>query len=274
LEQARAEAQRLREQLADATAEPAATQEVASTDEDGEQPGPSRQEQAAQRRQAQERLERVEAALERMPEMEAKIKPNENKEARVSTTDPEATVMKMAAGGYRPAYNIEYATACQGMAIVGVDVVMVGSDQGQLPPLLDQIEERFGTRPHEALVDGGCVSLADIEELQGGQKKCTVYAPVAKPKKAGVDRHAPKRTDSQEVAEWRQRMGTAEAKRIYKERAATAECVNAQARNRGLRLLLVRGHEKVKAVALWFAIAHNMARSFSLLPRPPTLACS
>ena len=63
-------------------------------------------------------------------------------------------------------------------------------------------------------------------------------------------------------------MGTPEAKEIYKERAATAECVNAQARNRGLQRLTVRGIEKVKAVATWFAIVHNMARGFALQPQP------
>ena len=89
-------------------------------------------------RHAGERVERVQQALERMPEMEAKIKPDEDKEARVSTTDPQATVMKMADGGYRPAYNLEYGTACDGQVIVGVDVVTQGSDQGQLPPMLDQ----------------------------------------------------------------------------------------------------------------------------------------
>ena len=91
---------------------------------------------------------------------------------------------------------------------------------------------------------------------------------MAKPKKEGVDRHEPKATDSEEVAEWRKRMGTPEAKETYKERAATAECVNAQARNRGLQQLTVRGIEKVKAIATWLAIVHNMARSFALQPQP------
>ena len=99
-------------------------------------------------------------------------------------------------------------------------------------------------------------------------KTCEVYAPVVKPKKEGIDRYEPKATDSEEVAEWRQRMGTPEAKEIYKERAATAECVNAQARNRGLQQFTVRGLKKVKAIATWFAIAHNMARSFALQPQP------
>ena len=53
-------------------------------------------------------------------------------------------------------------------------------------------------------------------------------------------------------------MATEEAQQIYKERAATVECVNAQLRNRGLVRLLVRGLRKVKAIALWFAIAHNV----------------
>lgn len=267
LQEAQAEVRRLHQELAAAEAGPRAPQGVATEQTAaGESPLPPRE--AAAMRHAEGRLERIEQALERMPELEAKIKPGEDKEARVSTTDPPATVMKMADGGYRPAYNIEYSTACRGQAIVGVDVVTQGSDQGQLPPLLDQIEDRFGERPKEALVDGGFVKLEDIAQVQGGKKKCTVYAPVAKPKKEGVDRHEPKATDGAEAAEWRKRMGTAEAKEIYKERAATAECVNAQARNRGLQQLTVRGIEKVKAVATWFAIAHNMARGFALQLHP------
>ena len=66
-------------------------------------------------------------------------------------------------------------------------------------------------------------------------------------------------------------MASAEAKTIYKERAATAECVNACARNRGLQRLLVRGVEKVRAIALWFALAHNMMRTFALKGRPEAL---
>ena len=268
LEEARAEVQRLEQKLTVTAADPITKQEVASEQTPAAEPEPSRRQQAAAMRHAEERLEHVEQALERMPEMEATIKPGEHKEARVSTTDPQATVMKMADGGFRPAYNVEYSTACRGQVIVGVDVVTVGSDQGQLPPMLDQIENRFEHRPKEVLVDGGFANLKDIEKVQAG-KTCEVYAPVVKPKKEGIDRHEPKATDSEEVAAWRKRMGTQEAKEIYKERAATAECVNAQARNRGLHQFMVRGLEKVKAVATWFAIAHNMARGFALQPHNP-----
>ena len=241
----------------------------------------SPQQRGAQRRHAAERVDRIQRALQRMPEMEAKKEKARKKKAknkgsektakkeaaRVSTTDPEATVMKMPDGGFRPAYNVQLSTACQGQVIVGVDVVTEGTDQGQLPPMLEQIEERFGERPNEALVDGGFAGHDNIEAVQKGAKGCKVYAPVPEPKKEGVDRHEPKARDSVEVTEWRVRMGTDEAKEIYKQRAATAECVNAQARNRGLIQFVVRGLQKVKAIALWFATAHNVARGFALQPQ-------
>jgi transposase len=266
LQEAQAELQELRQKLAAHAAHPASPRGVAAEDTPAGAPDLSPQ-GAAAIRHAEGRVERVEQALERMPEIEAKIKPGEKKEARVSTTDPQATVMKMADGGFRPAYNVEYGTTCEGQVVVGVDVVTVGSDQGQMPPMLDQIEDRFEQRPNEVVVDGGFANLEDIAEVQSGGK-CQVFAPVAKPKKETVDRHEPKATDSEDVAEWRKRMGTKKAKTIYKERAATAECVNAQARNRGLRQFMVRGVGKVKSVATWFAIAQNMARSFALQPQP------
>jgi transposase len=266
LQEALAEVQRLQQQQATSAAKDAGSQEVASKQGTAGLPEASAGQQAAELRHAEERLDRVDQALQRMPQMEEKIKPNGNKKARVSTTDAEATVMKMADGGYRPAYNVQFSTACEGQVITGVDVVRVGSDQGQMPPMINQIEKRFGKGPKEVLVDGGFANKQDIEKVQK-EKNCTVYTPVAKPKKEGADRHEPKATDSAEVAAWRKRMGTEEAKEIYKARAATAECVNAQARNRGLKQFLVRGLKKVKAMAMWFAIAHNMARSFALQPQ-------
>lgn len=111
--------------------------------------------------------------------------------------------------------------------------------------------------PTEYLADGGFAQHADLEAVAG--HGVTVYAPVPQPKDPARDRHQPRAADSAVVAGWRERMGTAGAKAIYKDRASTIECVNAQARNRGLVRLLVRGVEKVKAVVLWFAVAHNVA---------------
>ena len=217
----------------------------------------SRRQAAARERAARERAERVRAALDRLPELEAKKKPGERDRARCSTTDAEATVMKMADGGFRPAYNVQYAADTTSQVIVGVDVLTTGSDQGRMMPMAEQIHERHERYPAEYLADGGYAQHADLEAVTGCG--ATVYAPVPQPKDASRDRHRRLPADGPVIAAWRERMGTEEAKAIYRDRAATAECVNAQARNRGLRQFVVRGVSKVKAVAMWFAVAHNVA---------------
>jgi transposase len=223
-----------------------------------------RRHKAAQRRAARERAERVQAALGRLPELEAKKESDERDRARCSTTDAEATVMKMADGGFRPAYNFPIATDTASQRIAGVAVETSGSDAGQLTPMVDQVEERSGKVPPEWLVDGGFAQHDQIEAVGAAEVGCTVYAPVPKPKDPKVDRHVPKPGDSATVAAWRERMGTDRAKEIYKERAATAECVNAWARGRGLLCVLVRGAAKVRAIALWYALAHNLLRAARL----------
>jgi hypothetical protein len=246
LEEARTQVQRLRAEL---EADPAEAH---------------RRQRQAQQRAARERAERIRQALERMPELEAKKKAGALDKARASTTDPEATVMKMADGGFRPAYNVQLGTDTATQIVVGVDVCTSGSDLGQLTPMVVQIQERFGQSPREMLADGGFAKHEDIERVSAPEFGCTVYAPVPQPKDPRNDRYAPHPKDSPAVAAWRQRMQTEAAQAIYRERAATAECVNAQLRNRGLRQFLVRGLVKVKAIALWHAVAHNVLRAISL----------
>lgn len=228
--------------------------------------GTNRRQAAARERAAKERKERVEAALAQWPDVASKRAAGEREEkARVSTTDPEARVMKMGDGGFRPAYNAQLATDTETQVIVGVDLGNAGSDMGQVAPMVEQIGQRCGKAPEEVLVDGGFVSRKDIEQVAAREPGVKVYAPVPRPKDAGRDPHQPLPDDSEALASWRARMGTAEAKEIYKERAATAECVNAIARNRGLRQFLVRGAGKATVVLLWFALAHNVMRGAELL---------
>ena len=228
--------------------------------------GAERARQAAQARAAKEREARLEKALARLPEIEA-IKQRQGKkpeEARVSMTDAEATAMKMGDGGYRPAYNPQLASDADSLVIVGVDVATVGSDQGQMTPMIDQVTERCGQAPQAWLVDGGYVGHEQVEKAS---LATVVYGPVPESKDKAVDPHRAKPKDSPAVAAWRERMGTDEAKEIYKKRAATAECVNAQSRNRGLLQFRVRGRAKVKCVMLIFALAHNLMRMAALTPK-------
>lgn len=214
-------------------------------------------EQAAHERAAREWVERLEVALAEMPAAQAAKRVTERGEARVSSTDPQARVMKMPDGGFRPAYNIQFATDTAHLVITGVDVTNAGSDKAEMEPMIEQVQERCDQLPADWLMDGGFVSATAIES--GADKQVRVLAPVPTPKNPDRDPALPLPTDSLAVAEWRARMTTPEAKATYQLRAATSECVNAQARSRhGLLQFRVRGLIKVLCVALWIALTHNL----------------
>ena len=156
------------------------------------------------------------------------------------------------------------ATDTKSTAIAGVSVDNIGSDMGKMLPMNDALAGQYGTRPRQHLADGGFAKLDDIEAL--AQNGVETFVPVPKPRNADRDRHAPQPSDPPGVADWRNRMGGDDAKTIYKERAATAECANAQARNRGLTQFLVRSMDKVKTIALWHALTHNMVCTWRLMP--------
>jgi transposase len=222
----------------------------------------SAQQKAARARGARERQERLEHALVELETVQKakaqqKDKPTKDHPARASSTDPEARMMRMPDGGTRPAYNLELATDCGSRAIIGVEMTNAGSDAGQDAPMRDQVEERADEAVEEQLIDGGFVTLEAIE--QAAVEEVTIYAPVPKPRKEGVDRHVPKPRDSAAVAEWRQRMGTTAAQQVYKHRSATIETINGELKTeRGLGRLLVRGLRKVQCAALWSALAYNV----------------
>lgn len=234
----------------------------------------SRRERAARQRAARERVEKVTAAMEACAAVQAAKEKRGGDSlknaARTSTTDPEARTMKMANGGYNPAYNVQFSTDTETQVIVAVEVVNQGTDAGQLAPLVEQIEDRTDVRPREVLADGGFSTKDEIQKLNDPKQGYKVYAPVKEEqqqREKGHDPFAPRPGESPELTEWRTRMGTDEAKTIYKERASTAECVNAQARQRGLHQFPVRGLNKVRLVAIWFAIAHNLRRWRTLRAR-------
>lgn len=231
-----------------------------------ESPGDTRsaRQQAAAERAAREREARIARALAELPKAQA-AKSNRKRrgkleEARVSTTDPEARVMKMGDGGFRPAFNVQLATDTQSRVIVGVSVSNT-LDHSQMEPMLEQIEQRTGERPKQHLVDGGFAKLSALAVAEA--KGVTVYAPVMEPRSA--ERHAPRKGDTPAVAAWRQRMQTDEAREIYKQRAATAETVNGDLKLwRGLGSFGVRGTEKALALSLWSVLAYNLLRWTSL----------
>jgi len=221
----------------------------------------NRRQAAARQRAAQERKRRVQEALAQMPEAAAK-KPKEKKDqARVSTTDADARVMKMADGGFRPAYNCQISTVAGGQIVIVPGVKTVGSDRGLARPMLEEINRRHGKWPKRYLIDGGFNKNEDTEWAAGHGIK--IYGP-ASHSKHRRDPYEPHDKDGPGVAAWRARMKSPHGKSVYKRRAQ-AECINARFRNWGLQRLSVRGLRKVQTVLRWFALTNNILQGYRLL---------
>jgi transposase len=250
LDEARSHLQRLQAEHADAAATAA-------------------RQSAARQRAAREREQRLQAAVTQVQKRQQQ-RQNANQlasppsEARASETDPDAATMKMRDGGYRPAYNVETVTDAPSGLIVTVAVTNQGSDNGQLRPLLEQMQQQQDTLPMSALCDSGFSDHADLEYLESrGVEVLMPPRDATRDQKAGRDPYARKRRDSDVVAAWRQRMGTEVAQRQYRRRAPVAEGVHAQEANRGWRRFRLRGLAKVRTEAWWQALAQNVVRLLS-----------
>ena len=95
---------------------------------------------ARQAEEARKQAERAARKGETGTDKERKKKPR--KEPRASTTDAQARVMKMADGGFRPAYNVQFAADTQSGAVAAVAVDNVGSDMGKMAPMNEALAAR------------------------------------------------------------------------------------------------------------------------------------
>jgi hypothetical protein len=223
---------------------------------------------AAKERAARERSERVKAAQTALAEIKRQRQEREEKrgngkkpkEPRASTTDAEARVMKMADGGFRPGYNVQVASAAGEQIVVAVDVCNTGSDRGLMRPMLERLRRLTGHFPGRHLVDGGFSSAQDIEWAH--DSGIEVYCPPTQ-SKHGTDPYLPRRGDGAGVLAWRARMASEVGKAQYKPRSI-CECIHARWRNWGLRQLVVRGIEKVRAVVLCYALTNNILQGHRL----------
>lgn len=218
-------------------------------------------------RQRCRRLRQALAEIGPLAEAREQRQKGDGAKTRISETDPDCRKMKMADGGYRPAYNVQVATDLDALVIVGVDVTNAGSDAGQMVPMVAQIESDYQQLPKEYYVDGSFATTEDIETVSA--KGVVVYAPLKEEeeqKAKGIDPYTAKKGDGAGVAAWRQRMGTEEGKTKYRQRSKS-EWSNAEVRNRDLYQVTVRGLSKVLAVALWYALAVNLRRT-RVLRRP------
>jgi transposase len=231
-----------------------------------------RRRRAARERAAADRVERIKAAQKRLKalqqERDRRAQTNGNqtqkqKEPRASSTDPEARVMKMPDGGFRPAYNGQLIAEPTSGVILGVAVDISGSDHGWVKPMVQQVKKRFGRAPKELLVDGGFSNAEDIEWAARPKNGAIAVFMAPTKNKHGSDPYRPRDRDGPGVTAWRARMASTAGQMTYRLRSLH-ECINAHLRQRGLYQLPVRGKGKAKTILLWHALAHNLARACAL----------
>jgi transposase len=223
---------------------------------------------AAKERAARERTNRLKAAQAALAQIKRQRQAREEKhkngktpkEPRASTTDPDARIMKMADGGFRPGYNVQVVSPAGEQIVVGFDVTNAGSDRGLMRPMLERSRTRNGRLPGRHLVDGGFGSAEDIEWAH--DQGIEVFCPPTQ-SKHGTDPYLPRRGDGPGVLAWRARMASEAGKAQYKLRSI-CECIHARWRNWDLRQLTVRGIKKVRAVVLWYALTNNILQGYRL----------
>lgn len=223
---------------------------------------------AARERAARERKQRIDEALrqrQKLAQQREKRRKGDGQQTRVSTTDPHARSMKMANGGFNPAYNVQFATDADTRVIVGVEVTNEGTDGAQMPPMMEQLESDYGRRPDQVLVDSAFTTKEAVTEVESkGTQVVGGIRRAGQLEKNGKDPHAPQKNDTAQYKQFRARMAQDDYRELYKTRPSIAEFPNAGCRNHGLSQFLVRGLEKVTAVAYWHALAFNFQRMLKL----------
>lgn len=227
------------------------------------QPKASRtRKEAAAARTKKEQNDRREAAIKRAKETDeaqvaAKTKKSKSSgerrqkvadegTTRASTTDADASKMKMADGGFRPAFNCQAAMDPDSGYLIEVEVIQSGSDGAALPPMVDLIEKSYGMQPVSMAADGGFATLDAIAKLT--KKNVAVYVPTRTQKSS--------KPDAPEIAAWRQRMETPKAKERYEKRKRI-EWSFARMRNWGMYQFVVRGIRRVSSSFLLYVLTHN-----------------
>jgi len=235
--------------------------------ESARQEGDARR-RAAEERAARERKQRLDEALRQHAELSQqreKRKKGDGEKTRVSTTDPDARTMKVANGGYDPAFNVQFVTDADARVIVGVQVSNAGTDGGEFEPAQEQVRSHYGKTPRHAMVDSAYATKEGVTAVEAAGTKVVSTVPRSEQlREHGKDPHARQPGDTDEYAAFRARLAEEEYQQMYKQRPSVAEFPNADCRNRNLRQFRVRGLLKVKAVALWHALAFNLLRMLNL----------
>jgi hypothetical protein len=164
--------------------------------------------------------------------------------------------MKRAGGGFDASYNAQTAVDDAAHIIVAAELTNNASDAGELPTMLQAVEDNLGTVPKQALADTGYKSEAVFEVLAG--KGCELVVAI------GREGKLPLRFDAERLphtAAMAAKLQTDDGKAAYRRRKWIAEPPNGWIKNvLGFRQFSLRGLHRVQAEWKLVCMALNLRR--------------
>lgn len=182
-----------------------------------------------------------------------------NDKAQLNFTDPDSKILK-GANGFVQGYNCQAAVDSHAQIIVAHDTTNQQADGPELPGMVTQIRARTGRNPDELSADAGYLSEANLELLE--HRRITAYIAIGR-LKHGPEDVEPKRRENQGPHAQRMKLKLRRAKyrSRYRLRKQVVEPVFGQMKEaRGMRRMLLRGLQKVRAEWAINCTAHNLTK--------------
>jgi hypothetical protein len=176
--------------------------------------------------------------------------------AQDNFTDPDSRIMKRAGGGFDASYNAQTAVDEQAHIIVAAELTNSASDAGELPTMLQAVQDNLGELPEQVLADTGYKAEAVFEAL--ARSGCELIVAVGREGKDPL-RFDPER--SPHTAAMAAKLQTAPGKAAYRRRKWIAEPPNGWIKNvLGFRQFSLRGLHRVRAEWKLVCMALNLRR--------------
>lgn len=175
---------------------------------------------------------------------------------QTSFTDPQSRIMKQSNGGFDHSYNAQTAVDAECQIIVAAELTDCAADSGQLPVMVEAMEQLLGTVPDAVLADAGYRSEAALAAL--ADKPCEVLVAVGREGREQTRGDAEKYPHTARMAE---RLQSADGQAAYRRRKAIVEAPNGGIRAvLGFRQFSLRGLKKARAEWRLVCMALNLRR--------------
>ena len=188
--------------------------------------------------------------------------------AQRSFTDPESRIMPSGSqkGAFLQGYNAQAAVDSQAQVIVAVDVIQQTTDNHQLVPMLEQVEQNVGAKPQAVSADSGFWNPEQVEAIQ--VHGIDLHVATSKQKHGETSQSVNDNTihSGEEISlrqQMKQKLDSDAGRDLYRMRKAIVEPVFGQIKEwRGFRHFSFRGLQKVRAEWKLVCLTHNLLKLF------------